>query len=81
MPSQPSADEPPEKVHVLATARDMADALAYLIGVADKAGLETVARGLMRIRVRLITIGGEPDPRGQYLVPTSPNDRRREKPH
>jgi hypothetical protein len=41
------------------TARNMADAVGYLVRVADKAGLDAISRGLMRIRGKLVVISGQ----------------------
>jgi hypothetical protein len=56
---QPSADKVAEQVRILMTARNMADAVGYLVRVADKAGLDAISRGLMRIRGKLVVISGQ----------------------
>jgi hypothetical protein len=43
----------------------MADALTYLIGVAEKAGLARVARALGRVRIDLVMTAVNDRPRGR----------------
>jgi hypothetical protein len=56
---QPSADKVAEQVRILMTAKNMADAVGYLVRVADKAGLDAISRGLLRIRGKLVVISGQ----------------------
>ena len=78
---RPTGDELAEKIQLLATARDMAEAVGYLIRVADKAGLETISRGLTRIRGKLIVLSEQRDRTEKYQIPRQARGRRRSKPH
>jgi hypothetical protein len=78
---RPTGDELAEKLQLLATARDMAEAVGYLIRVADKAGLEAISRGLSRIRVKLIVLSDQRGRTEKYQIRTQARGRRRSKPH
>jgi hypothetical protein len=80
MPPQPSSDEPAEELLVSATARSMVDAVSYLIEVADQAGLDSISRGLARVRAKLLVIGGEHD-RDQHNESQAPARRRKHRSH
>ena len=80
MPPQSSSDEPVEEVLVSATERSMVDAVSYLIEVADQAGLDTISRGLARVRAKLLVIGGEHD-RDRHDESPAPARRRKHRPH
>jgi hypothetical protein len=80
MPLQPPADEPAEELLVGATARDMVDAVSYLIQVANKAGLDTISRGLVRVRAKLLVIGGNRDSDEQNAL-REPARRRKNRSH
>jgi hypothetical protein len=78
---RPTGDRLAEKVQLLTTVRDMAEALGYLIRVADKAGLEAISRGLSPVRFKLVVLSEQRDRTEKYQIRTPARGRRRSKPH